>query len=50
VYPAITVAGRTPRMDPIPAVGEHTEQILAWLRQDQTAAASNGAGQMAGSR
>ena len=51
VYPAITVAGRTPRMDPIPAVGEHTEQIRSWLRQEPAAAAaSNGAGQLAGSR
>ena len=31
VQPPITVAGRTHRMDPIPDIGEHTEEILAWL-------------------
>ncbi|MFE7202414.1 CaiB/BaiF CoA transferase family protein [Pseudonocardia alni] len=29
--PPITVAGRTARMDPVPAVGEHTDAVLAWL-------------------
>lgn len=27
--PPITVAGRTPRMDPVPALGEHTDAVLA---------------------
>ncbi len=31
LLPPITLPGRPPRLDPIPAVGEHTEQILAWL-------------------
>lgn len=31
ILPAITVPGRTPRMDPIPAVGEHTTAILSEL-------------------
>ena len=26
-----TVSGREARMDPVPSVGEHTEQVLAWL-------------------
>lgn len=29
--PPITVAGRPARMDPVPAVGEHTDAVLAWL-------------------
>lgn len=31
LQPPITVAGRTARMDPVPAVGEHTGAVLAWL-------------------
>lgn len=31
LQPPITVAGRRARMDPVPAVGEHTEAVLAWL-------------------
>jgi len=29
--PVITFPGRPPRMDPIPAVGEHNDAILSWL-------------------
>jgi crotonobetainyl-CoA:carnitine CoA-transferase CaiB-like acyl-CoA transferase len=29
--PAITIPGATPVMDPVPAVGEHTDAILAEL-------------------
>jgi itaconate CoA-transferase len=29
--PPIGFAGRRPRMDPVPALGEHTEAILRWL-------------------
>lgn len=32
VLPPVTFPGREPRLDPIPAVGEHTEAILEWLR------------------
>ncbi|MCY7341399.1 MAG: CoA transferase [Pseudonocardia sp.] len=31
LLPPITLPGRPPRMDPVPAVGEHTAQILHWL-------------------
>jgi itaconate CoA-transferase len=31
LLPPITLPGRPPRLDPIPAVGEHTEAILRWL-------------------
>lgn len=31
LLPPISVEGRTPRMDPIPDVGQHTEEILRWL-------------------
>lgn len=31
LLPPITLPDRPPRMDRIPAVGEHTEQILRWL-------------------
>jgi len=31
LLPPITLPGRPPRLDPIPAVGEHTAAILAWL-------------------
>ena len=31
VLPPITFDGRPPRIDPIPAVGEHTDAILRWL-------------------
>jgi itaconate CoA-transferase len=31
VLPPIGLPGRTPRMDPVPAVGEHNEAILRWL-------------------
>lgn len=32
LQPPITLPGRPARMDPVPDVGEHTEQVLAWLR------------------
>lgn len=31
LLPPATFAGMTPRMDPIPAVGEHTDAILSAL-------------------
>ena len=31
LLPPITLPGRVPRMDPVPAVGEHTAAVLAWL-------------------
>ena len=31
LLPPITFDGRPPRIDPIPAVGEHTDAILRWL-------------------
>ncbi len=31
VLPPIGLPGRPPRMDPVPAAGEHTEAILRWL-------------------
>lgn len=31
LLPPITLDGRPPRMDPIPAVGEHTEAVRRWL-------------------
>ncbi|MFC4944510.1 CaiB/BaiF CoA transferase family protein [Pseudonocardia sp. GCM10023141] len=31
LLPPITLPGRPPRMDPVPAVGEHTAAVLAWL-------------------
>jgi itaconate CoA-transferase len=34
LLPPITLPGRPPRMDPIPAVGEHTEAIMRWLDED----------------
>jgi itaconate CoA-transferase len=33
LLPPITLPGRPPRMDPVPAVGEHTESIMAWLER-----------------
>jgi crotonobetainyl-CoA:carnitine CoA-transferase CaiB-like acyl-CoA transferase len=33
LLPPIVLPGRTPRMAPIPAVGEHNEAILRWLDQ-----------------
>lgn len=36
LLPPITLPGRPPRMDAIPAVGEHTEEILRWLDVDVT--------------
>jgi crotonobetainyl-CoA:carnitine CoA-transferase CaiB-like acyl-CoA transferase len=35
VLPPITVPGRRPRMDPVPALGEHTDAILAELGYDE---------------
>ena len=32
--PPIGIAGRTPRMGPVPAVGEHTRAVLDWLAED----------------
>jgi itaconate CoA-transferase len=34
LLPPIVVAGREARMDPVPAVGEHTDAILRWLGYD----------------
>jgi itaconate CoA-transferase len=31
LLPPLTLHGRPPRLDPIPDVGEHTEEILRWL-------------------
>jgi crotonobetainyl-CoA:carnitine CoA-transferase CaiB-like acyl-CoA transferase len=31
ILPPVTLPGRRPRMDPIPAVGEHTRAVLEWL-------------------
>ncbi len=31
LLPPLTLGGHTPRMDPIPALGEHTDAILRWL-------------------
>jgi crotonobetainyl-CoA:carnitine CoA-transferase CaiB-like acyl-CoA transferase len=31
LLPPVTVRGREPRMDPIPALGEHTDAVRAWL-------------------
>lgn len=31
--PPIDLLGHEPRMDPIPSVGQHTEDILAWLKE-----------------
>lgn len=31
LLPPITLAGRPPRLGPVPAVGEHTDAIRAWL-------------------
>ena len=39
VLPPITVPGRAPRMDPIPALGEHTDAVLADLGYDEAARA-----------
>ena len=38
ILPPIILPGRTPRMDPIPSVGEHTQQILAWIERKRDAA------------
>ena len=40
ILPPVTLPGRRPRMDPIPATGEHTEAVLEWLgySADQIAA------------
>jgi itaconate CoA-transferase len=40
LLPPVTVAGREPRMDPIPALGEHTEQLLRQLAADRDALAA----------
>lgn len=34
VLPAITISGRTLRMDAVPAVGQHTDDILRWLKEE----------------
>jgi itaconate CoA-transferase len=31
ILPPVTLPGRRPRMDPVPAVGEHTRPVLGWL-------------------
>ena len=35
VLPPIGLPGRPPRMDPVPAVGEHNEAILRWLDEPE---------------
>jgi len=40
LLPPVIVAGREPRMDPVPAVGEHTDAILRWLGYDDDQIAS----------
>jgi len=40
LLPPVTVAGREPRMDPIPALGQHTEEILRQLAADRDALAA----------
>jgi itaconate CoA-transferase len=40
LLPPVTVVGREPRMDPVPAVGEHTGAILRWLGYDDDQVAS----------
>jgi crotonobetainyl-CoA:carnitine CoA-transferase CaiB-like acyl-CoA transferase len=40
LLPPVTVAGREPRMDPIPALGQHTEDILRQLAADRDALAA----------
>ncbi|MEV4052954.1 CaiB/BaiF CoA-transferase family protein [Amycolatopsis sp. NPDC049688] len=41
--PPITVAGRAPRMDPVPALGEHTDAVLAEFGFDAEALRRQGA-------
>lgn len=45
ILPPIILPGRAPRMDPIPEVGEHSQDILAWLesKRDAAPAAAGGA-------
>jgi itaconate CoA-transferase len=38
LLPPVTVRGREPRMDPIPALGEHTDAVRAWLDELDAAA------------
>jgi itaconate CoA-transferase len=40
LLPPVIVAGHEPRMDPVPAVGEHTGAILRWLGYDDDQVAS----------
>lgn len=40
LLPPVTVTGHEPRMDPVPAVGEHTGAILRWLGYDDDQVAS----------
>jgi itaconate CoA-transferase len=42
--PPITVPGREPRMDPVPALGEHTDAVLTEFGFDAEALRSQGAG------
>ncbi|GAA2344478.1 CaiB/BaiF CoA-transferase family protein [Saccharopolyspora halophila] len=35
LLPPVTVPGREPRMDPIPEIGQHTEEILAELGEER---------------
>ena len=44
LLPPIVLPGRTPRMAPIPAVGEHNEAILRWLDQPDAAEDRQGGG------
>lgn len=42
--PPITVPGRAPRMDPVPALGEHTDAVLAELGFDPETVRGQGGG------
>ena len=35
LLPPTSISGVTPRMDPVPAVGEHTDAVLASLGYDE---------------
>jgi formyl-CoA transferase len=40
LLPPATPSGLNPRMDPVPAVGEHTDSVLRGLGYDETAIAA----------
>jgi itaconate CoA-transferase len=46
ILPPVTLPGRRPRMDPIPATGEHTEAVLEWLGYSAGQIAALAAGQV----